>query len=136
MSARTRQRSRNAAGSRQVPAASARTDTPWPPIVPVALMIVAATLVAYHPAWHGGILWDDDGHLTRPELRSWAGLGRIWFELGATQQYYPLAHSAFWALTRIGGGDTLAFHLANILLHATSAVLIVVLLRRLAIPGA
>ncbi len=59
-------------------------------------MIFAATLVAYLPALQGSPLWDDDGHLTKPALQSVHGLWRIWFELGATQQYYPLLHSAFW----------------------------------------
>ena len=54
---------------------------------PLALLI--ATLVVYYPAWHGGVLWDDNAHLTRPELQSTAGLWRIWFDIGATQQYYP-----------------------------------------------
>ena len=33
------------------------------------------------------MLWDDNAHLTRPELRSAAGLWRISFDIGATQQY-------------------------------------------------
>jgi protein O-mannosyl-transferase len=98
--------------------------------------LVAIVLAAYHPAWHGGILWDDDGHLTRPELRSAQGLWRIWFELGATQQYYPLVHTAFWIIARVWGQDPLAYHLLNIVLHAGSAFLIVIILRRLALPGA
>src|ERR1700733_16251938 len=60
------------------------------------LILLLVTLVIYPPAWHGGLLWDDDGHLTRPELRSLHGLWRIWFDVGGTQQYYPAAHSAFW----------------------------------------
>ena len=38
---------------------------------PLALLL--ATLAAYYPAWHGGMLWDDNAHLTRPELQSTAG---------------------------------------------------------------
>ena len=33
---------------------------------------------------------------TRPELTSWHGLARIWLDPGATQQYYPVTHTAFW----------------------------------------
>ena len=62
------------------------------------LLLVIATVAAYQPAWHGQRIWDDGGHLTPPELRSLDGLGRIWTQVGATQQYYPLAFSAFWAL--------------------------------------
>lgn len=98
--------------------------------------LLAVTLMAYQPAWHGGILWDDDGHLTRADLRSPGGLWRVWFEPGATQQYYPVLHSAFWLLHRIFGDHTLGYHLVNIVLHATSAWLLWTLLQRLAIRGA
>jgi len=30
--------------------------------------LLLATLIAYHPAWRGGILWDDDDHMTRVDL--------------------------------------------------------------------
>jgi tetratricopeptide (TPR) repeat protein len=99
-------------------------------------LFVAAVLLAYQPVWHGGELWDDDGHITSPELRSNDGLARIWFELGATQQYYPVVHSAFWLFARLWGDDTLGYHLVNIVLHAFSGVLVVVILRRLEVPGA
>jgi tetratricopeptide (TPR) repeat protein len=95
-----------------------------------------ATMVAYQPAWHGGVLWDDNAHLTRAGLRSVTGLWRIWFDVGATQQYYPVVHSTFWALHRLFGDDTLAYHLLNISLHTASAFLVALILRRLAVPGA
>ena len=82
------------------------------------------------------MLWDDNGHLTRADLQSLGGLWRIWFELGATQQYYPVVHSAFWIMSRLWGSATTGYHVVNILLHATSAGLLVLLLRRLKIPGA
>ncbi len=102
----------------------------------LGLVLIAATLVAYYPAWHGGVLWDDNAHLTRPDLQSTAGLWRIWFDIGATQQYYPVTHSAFWFMHRLWGDATLGYHLVNIALHASSACLVAVILRRLAIPGA
>ncbi|MGP8020105.1 MAG: hypothetical protein ACLPRE_03820, partial [Limisphaerales bacterium] len=66
-------------------------------------LLVAAVLFAYQPAWHAGFIWDDDAHVTRPELRSLDGLARIWTQLGATQQYYPLVHSVFWMEHRLWG---------------------------------
>ncbi len=59
-----------------------------------ALLLLAGLCVGYLPAVGGSYLWDDDAHVTRPELRSAEGLKRIWLEVGATQQYYPLLHSA------------------------------------------
>jgi len=85
------------------------------------LGISAVTLLAYIPAIHGGFVWDDDAHVTKPSLQSLHGLRRIWFEIGATQQYYPVLHSAFWVEHRLWGDATVGYHLANILLHATAA---------------
>ena len=100
------------------------------------LALAAAVLAAYSPALSGTPLWDDDGHLTTPELRSVEGLTRIWTEPGATQQYYPLVHSAFWLMDRAWGQSTTGYHVVNALLHALSALLLAVLMRRLGLPGA
>jgi len=98
--------------------------------------IFCATLIAYLPALRGSLLWDDDGHITRPDLQSLHGLWRIWFDLGATQQYYPLLHSAFWIEHRLWGDAVLGYHLTNVLLHALSACLVVLIVRRLSLQGA
>jgi len=82
------------------------------------------------------MLWDDNAHLTRPDLQSTAGLWRIWFDVGATQQYYPLSHSAFWLMHRLWDDATIGYHLVNIGLHATAAFLLALILRRLAVRGA
>jgi tetratricopeptide (TPR) repeat protein len=99
-------------------------------------LIFGAVVVAYFPALHGAFLWNDSDYVTPLPLRSLAGLGRIWFEVGATQQYYPALHTAFWIEHRLWGDSAVGYHLANVLLHATSACLFVVLLRRLRVPGA
>jgi tetratricopeptide (TPR) repeat protein len=98
--------------------------------------LAGVTLLAYAPALAGGFLWDDNGHVTRPALRSLHGLGRIWMELGATQQYYPVLHSAFWLEHRLWGDCTLGYHLLNVLLHATAAFLFGLALRQVARPRA
>src|SRR4029453_13150630 len=100
-----------------------------------AAVIVPLTLLAYAPVWHGGFLWDDDGDITKPVLRSAAGLWRIWFVPGATQQYYPVVHSAFWLQFHVWGLNPLGYHLVNIGLHALSACLAAAILRRLGVPG-
>ncbi|MFA6134190.1 MAG: hypothetical protein WC869_09280, partial [Phycisphaerae bacterium] len=79
--------------------------------------LAAATFLAYQPAWRGGLVWDDDAHVTRTDLRSAQGLWRIWTDLRATQQYYPLLHSAFWIEHKLWGDATLGYHLVNIALH-------------------
>jgi tetratricopeptide (TPR) repeat protein len=100
------------------------------------LIIPAAVLIAYWPALHGRPLWDDFGHITAPSLRSLSGLWRIWSELGATQQYYPVLHSAFWLEHRLWDNAFIGYHLTNVALHSASAVLLVLILRRLAVRGA
>lgn len=115
--------------------APAKERSPWARWDLFAALLLV-TLAAYYPAWNGGLLWDDDAHVTRGDLQSLHGLWRIWFDVGATQQYYPVTHSTFWVLHRIFGDTTLGYHLFNITLHATSAFLFAVLMRRLAVPGA
>jgi len=83
---------------------------------------------------NAGFIWDDDAHVTRPALRTLHGLWRIWFEPGATQQYYPLLHSLFWCEHRIWGGAAAGYHAANVGLHAAAACLLFRLLRRLEVP--
>jgi tetratricopeptide (TPR) repeat protein len=100
------------------------------------VLLCLVTCIAYWPALHGGLLWDDNMHVTHPDLQSLPGLGRIWFDLGATQQYYPLLHSAFWLEHQLWGDSVLGYHLVNVALHALSACLVVLLVRRLALPGA
>ena len=99
-------------------------------IVPGAL-IFCATVLAYLPALPGDFIWNDSDYVTAPALRSLAGLARIWTELGATQQYYPLLHSAFWVQHRLWGDHPLGYHIVTLLLHAGSALLFALILRRL-----
>lgn len=99
------------------------------------LGIFLAVLLAYWPALHGGLLWDDNAHITAPHLRSLYGLWRIWFDLRSTQQYYPLLHSAFWLEHRLWGDAVLGYHLTNLAEHALSAYLVVLIVRRLGLRG-
>ncbi len=101
-----------------------------------ALLMAGAVILTYWPVLRAGLVWDDDAHITRPALRSAEGLWQIWFQPGATQQYYPFLHSAFWVEHRMWGDAPLGYHLANVLLHALAAWLLFLLLRRLSLPGA
>ncbi len=112
------------------PARTTSRDT-W-----LGLLLLTLIVLAYSPALTGGYVWDDDAHVTRAALRSWDGLQSIWFSLHATQQYYPLLHSAFWLEGRLWGDEVLGYHLVNILLHFSAASLIVVLCQKLEIKGA
>ncbi|HET7536745.1 MAG TPA: tetratricopeptide repeat protein [Candidatus Didemnitutus sp.] len=113
---------------------SARAARPHSWIVAAALC--GALLVCYWPVLRGELIWNDHDYVTKPALRSLEGLGRIWFQPGATEQYYPLLHSAFWVQGHLWGDATLGYHLATLALHAMSCVLFALILQRLAVPGA
>jgi tetratricopeptide (TPR) repeat protein len=98
--------------------------------------LILAVAVAYWPALFGLRLLDDDLHITAPALQSLSGLIRIWSELGATQQYYPVLHSAFWVEHRLWGDAVVGYHIVNVAQHVLSAFLLVALMRRLQLPGA
>ncbi len=101
-----------------------------------AAALLLAVLLTYQPAWNGGFVWNDGEVLPGPELRSWHGLYRIWFDVLATEQYYPMSFSAFWVEHKLWGDTTVGYHLVNIFLHAVAALLVMLILRRLAVPGA
>jgi hypothetical protein len=46
----------------------------------VWILLCCVTFIVYSPALQGGLLWDDDSHVTRLELQSLPGLWRIWSE--------------------------------------------------------
>ncbi len=100
------------------------------------VLIFCAAVLAYLPALPGAFIWNDSDYVTAPALRSLDGLGRIWAEPGATQQYYPLLHTAFWVQCLLFGDHPLGYHIVTLLLHAASAVLFALFLRRLGCPGA
>jgi len=100
-----------------------------------ACILIIAVALSYSSAWSGRPIWDDDAHITKTELRSLGGLAQIWINPGATQQYYPLVHSAFWLEHKIWGDTVWPYHLVNVLLHAFSAFLVWRILLRLKIPG-
>jgi len=101
-----------------------------------SLILIAATALAYFPAWTGKPIWDDNIHMTPPGLRSWHGLFEIWTGLSARPQYYPLVHTVFWIEQKLWGDSVLPHHLLNVLLHALSAIVLLQILVRLKIPGA
>lgn len=97
-------------------------------ILITGVLLLVVTLITYFPAV--------DAHVTAPSLRSRAGLWRIWTDPQATQQYYPLTHSAFWIQYPFWGPDPRGYHVVNIVLHVAAALLVWRILERLAVPGA
>ena len=97
-----------------------------------AAVVVAATAAVYWPALQAGFVGDDFMILHR--LRALAGPGDVTrFFRGEFFEYYRplgfLAHAADWG---IAGPDPRQFHLTNLLLHAASAVLVLLIAQALA----
>lgn len=100
-----------------------------------ALFLLAVAV--YVPVWEFGFIWDDDDYVVANEtLRTLDGLKRIWLEPGSVPQYYPMVHTLFWVEYQLWGLKPAGFHLVNVLLHASSAVLVFLILRGLGMPGA
>jgi tetratricopeptide (TPR) repeat protein len=102
----------------------------------LALAVVVITFLVYAPAWNGKPIWDDEIHITRPQLRSLSGLARIWTDPSAAPQYYPVLHTLFWLEYKLWDGAVLPYHLVAIFCHALLALLLMLILRRLRVPGA
>jgi hypothetical protein len=103
----------------------------------VLALLLGALVIVYLPAMAGGFIWDDLDYVEENEsLRSLKGLGRIWTELEASPQYYPLVFTSFWAEFQVYGLDPRGYHLVNVLLHAVNSFLLWRLLRVLSVPGA
>lgn len=125
------------AKSRKPAAPAAAASAPSPAVRAWTAFLIAAPLVAYAAALHGGFLWDDDVYvshnllLTAPD-----GLRRIWFSLDSPSQYFPLTYTTFLLERGIWGLNTFGYHLVNVLLHAANALLVWRILEDLEIPGA
>jgi len=102
-----------------------------------ALLLMVAVVVVYWPALRGGFVWDDDAHISDNQtLRSLEGLWNIWFQPGATCQYYPLSFTVFWAGYHLWGLNTFGYHLLTVLMHGVVAVLLWQVLKRLEVRAA
>ncbi|MFM7207775.1 MAG: tetratricopeptide repeat protein [Planctomycetaceae bacterium] len=135
MTRRTRSRHDGRAGTAAPPGGHAR----WTGLAGGAL-IVAAVLLAYWPSLHGGFLWDDENWITAVPttpthrlIHDDGGLRGIWLTQ-QTQDYWPLSNSMFWLEWRLWGMNPRGYRVVNLLLHATGAVLVWRVLRRLAVP--
>ena len=101
------------------------------------LALLAAVIVAYLPALEAGFIWNDDTYVTEnATLDGLSGLGRIWSDPTANEQYYPLVFTIYWIEKRFWGLHPFGYHLVNILVHAGAALLLWRFLRRLGLPGA
>jgi protein O-mannosyl-transferase len=106
-------------------------------IYPAIFLFFSLAFLIYFPAIQGDFIWDDDLHLTEnKQLESEEGLKNIWFKPGATFQYFPLTFTSFWLERRLWGDNPTGYHVINLLLHTSSALLLWRILILLSVPGA
>jgi tetratricopeptide (TPR) repeat protein len=102
-----------------------------------AVVLVAAVVLAYQPAWQAGFVWDDDVYVTHNRLLTAPdGLKRIWFSLDSPSQYFPLVYTVLRLERSAWGLASGGYHWVNILLHAANALVLWGLLRRWRLPAA
>jgi tetratricopeptide (TPR) repeat protein len=106
----------------------------------VALLLGTA-FVAYIPAMRAGyVRFDDTDYIEQNHLlRTAPGLAQIWTSPLAYPPgvpYYPVTFSIHWLEFRAWGHSATGYHLVNIGLHAVNGVLVWLVLRSLAVPGA
>lgn len=101
----------------------------------LGLLLFAAVIIAFHPAWRAGFIWDDDAHLTRnPCIIGPLGFRAIWTSSSAV--YYPLVLTSFWVLHAFWGLNPIPYHVINIAMHGACAVLLWRVLVSLRVRGA
>ena len=97
----------------------------WP-LVLKALVIVVAGATVFYPTlfapWYG----DDDIYLTgNPLLQDPHRVWKAWFQPGSFIEYYPIEQTVQWMQWELFGlNSTFGYHLTNLILHLTSALLI------------
>jgi hypothetical protein len=100
------------------------------------ISIAVAAYFAYQPCLTGEFIWDDRTLIVENVLvRSPDGLWRMWLT-SQPIDYWPMTNSSFWLEWRIWGPNTTGYHIDNLVLQVANSILIWIVLRRLAIPGA
>jgi tetratricopeptide (TPR) repeat protein len=100
-------------------------------------LFLGLMLVVYWPALHGGFIWDDDAYVTNnPLLTAPDGWQRIWFSAHRQSQFFPLVFTTLRLEHALWGLNPFGYHLVNVLMHAANTLLLWVVLKRLAVPGA
>jgi tetratricopeptide (TPR) repeat protein len=97
----------------------------------MAGLILGLLVAVYWPALRGSFVWDDlmlvENNLL---LKGQFNLLSIWFRTD-----FPLSNVAFWLQWHVWGNHPAGYHAVNLLLHATSSLLLWRVLRRLSVPG-
>ncbi|MGW8257234.1 MAG: tetratricopeptide repeat protein, partial [Thermoguttaceae bacterium] len=100
------------------------------------MCIVFSAIVVYFPALGGDFVLDDAILLTaNPLIKAPDGLYWFWCSAKAPD-YWPVANTSLWIEWRLWGMNPTGYHVTNLILHISAALLLWMILRKLCIPGA
>ena len=101
-----------------------------------AALIAVAVFIAYLPCITGEFVLDDNLFLTNnPIITAPDGLVRFWCTNEAPE-YYPAAYTTNWIEWRLWAMNPAGYHITNLILHVAEALLVWIILRKLAVPAA
>ncbi len=90
-----------------------------------ALLIIVAGLWVFWPGVHGRWIADDSWYIVQnPLMEDPARIWKAWFMPGSWVEYYPIQETVQYYQWQLWHDDTFGYHLTNILLHVTSALLV------------
>jgi protein O-mannosyl-transferase len=131
MARRSRKKSSNNSALR-----ASASDFGWQRVLVGVLLIAGAVLAIYWPSLRGDFVLDDEILVSQNNLvRAPDGLLRFWFTTEPAD-YWPVTNSTFWLEWRAWLDSPTGYRATNIVLHIVDSLLIWLVLRRLAIPGA
>ncbi len=108
----------------------------WLGVLAGVALIALAAFFAYLPSLSGGFVLDDNKLLTDNRyIKAADGLYHFWCTT-AVADYWPVSNTSLWLEWRLWGMNSTGYHVTNLILHIAASLLIWIILRKLAIPGA
>jgi protein O-mannosyl-transferase len=110
----------------------------------ICAAVFLAIVAVYARSLGNAPVWDDRPLVVdNPYLQGWEGLRRIFTsdlwsasaQAEPSRFYRPMTMLTFWVNALIGGRSAASFRLGNVLIHATNAVLIAALARKMRAAG-
>ncbi|MDG2303313.1 MAG: tetratricopeptide repeat protein [Candidatus Binatia bacterium] len=95
-------------------------------------LLIALIVAAYAPTWDAEfVVWDDDDHIyENRHILAEDGYWEAWKDW-RDPAFYPITFTSWYVEWRVADGDPWLFHVNNVVLHATNAILLGLLLRAL-----
>ena len=101
-----------------------------------SFILIALIIISYFPVFFAGFIWDDDMVVVQnPLMQSLDGLYHIWFSTHPID-YYPLTYTSLWIDYHVWGISATGYHIINLLLHLSNAILLMIVFKKLNIPFA